>query len=183
VIAPTGLAERLATLREAFDRSFIEPPRDQVALAADLLAIRVANRRYVLRLTDTDGVFPDRPIMPLPGPVPALLGLAGFRRTIVPVYDLGAVLRVPPVADRTSLRWLVLHAGTPPVAVAFSDLDGHVRVPADAVIPEASEDAARGCLSGMVRLPDGPRPIVDLGAVRAAIQTMTSLHGRDGGTQ
>jgi len=166
VIAATGLAERLAALREAFDRSFVEPPREQVALAEDLLAVRAANRRYALRLAQTEGVFPDRPIMPLPGPVPGLLGLAGFRRTIVPVYDLGTVLGTPSAA---APRWLVLVAGTPPVAAAFDVLDGHLRVPADAVVPDTT---TRGCLNGMVRLPDGPRPVVDLAAVRVAIESM-----------
>jgi chemotaxis signal transduction protein len=181
VIEGTGLTahfpERLAALRELFDRSFVEPPRERVAVAEDLLAVRSAGRRYALRLAQTDGVFPERPLMPLPGPVSALLGLAGFRRTIVPVYDLGAVLGSP---SQATPRWLVLVAGAPPVAVAFDELDGHLRVPAEAVIPEAE---VRGCLSGLVRLPDGPRPIVDLGAVRATIQGMTGPPGRSGGTQ
>ena len=173
----TGLAERLVGLRDLFDRSFVEPPRERVAVAEDLLAVRTGGRRYALRLAQTDGVFPERPLMPLPGPVPGLLGLAGFRRTIVPVYDLGAVLGN---ASQTTPRWLVLVAGAPPVAVAFDELDGHLRVPADVVVPEAE---ARACLSGLVRLPDGPRPIVDLGAVRATIQGMTDPPGRSGGTR
>jgi chemotaxis signal transduction protein len=167
--ATGGINERLAALRDAFDRSFGEPPRQQVADVQDLLAIRTAAGRYALCLTQTEGVFPDRPVMALPGPVPALLGLAGFRRSIVPAYDLGVLLGEAPSAEP---RWLALVAGTPAVAVAFDVLDGHLRVPADRVIP-ASAGNQRGCLSGMVRLPDGQRPIVDLPAVRAAIQAMT----------
>ena len=55
----------------------------------------------------------------------------------MPVYDLAALLGHP-VPDRP--RWLVLAAGTPPLALAFHDLDGHVRVPTSTIIGETDGD-------------------------------------------
>jgi purine-binding chemotaxis protein CheW len=165
-----AVAERLAELRAGFDRSFAEPPREQHLDTCELLAIRAGSCRYVLRLSQTSGLFCDRAVTPLPGPVPALLGMAGFSGTIVPVYDLAALLGHP-VPDPP--RWLVLAAGTPPVALAFHDLDGHLRMSTDAIVGEADRHGSRGCLRGMVPLPDGTRAIVDVPSVRTAVHALT----------
>jgi chemotaxis signal transduction protein len=162
--------ERLGALRASFDRSFADPPREQVVQFQDLLAIAVAGRRYALRLSQSAGLFPNRQVTVLPGPISALLGVAGFRGSIVPVYSLAAVLGQPPQPDS---RWLVLAAGAPAFALAFEELDGHLRVPGDEIIEERVGHGPRGCLRGIVQRPEGARPIVDVAAVRAAIQALT----------
>src|SRR5689334_2101663 len=108
------VADRLAALRAEFDGSFGQPVRPPDAEHAELLALRAGGRRYALRLAQTSGLHPDRPVTPLPGPVTALLGLAGFGGTIVPVYDLAALLGHP---GPDQPRWLVLAAGAPPMAL------------------------------------------------------------------
>jgi chemotaxis signal transduction protein len=163
-----AVAERLDTLRADFDRSFAAPLRRHDAEHDELLAIRAGGRPYVLRLSQTAGLYPDRPVTPLPGPLPALLGLAGFSGTTVPVYDLAALLGHP-VPERP--RWLVLAGGAPPLALAFHELDGHVRVPSSLIVAEGH--AGRNCLRGMVPLPGGTRPIVDVPAARMAVHQLT----------
>ena len=165
-----AVTERLAELRTGFDRSFAEPPRRHDLETSELLAIRAGDSRYVLRLSQTSGLFSDRPVTPLPGPVSALLGIAGFSGAIVPVYDLGALLGQS-VAE--SPRWLVLAAGVPALALAFHELDGHLRVPTESIVGEAERHAARGCLRGMVPLPGGTRAIVDVPSVRMAVHALT----------
>jgi chemotaxis signal transduction protein len=165
-----SVASRIDRLRGEFDRSFAEPARRHDVEHVELLAIHAGDRPYALRLSQTSGLHPDRPVTPLPGPQPALLGLAGFAGTAVPVYDLAALLGHP-VAARP--RWLVLATGTPPLALAFHDLDGHVRVDADAIVAEAMADGARGSLRGMVTLAGGARPIIDVPAARAAVHALT----------
>lgn len=158
---------RLQRLRDDFDRSFEEPARSHDVEHVELLAVRAGGRPYAIRLSQSAGLHPDRPVVPLPGPLPALLGLAGFAGTVVPVYDLAAVLGHP-IAERP--RWLVLTAGSPALGLAFHDLDGHLQVPASAIVGESS---LRGCVRGVVELEDGARPIADLVAVRAAVHTLT----------
>ena len=68
-------------------------------------------------------------------------------------------------------RWLVLATGSPPLALAFHDLDGHVRVPSASIIAEGR--AGGGSLRGMVPLPGGTHPIVDLPAARAEVHILT----------
>lgn len=159
---------RLTGLRTDFDRSFAEPVRPHAEDSVELLAIRAGGRPYALRLSQASGVHPDRPVTALPGPLPALLGVAGFGGGILPVYDLAALLGHP-AGDRP--RWLVLAAGTPPLAFAFGQLDGHVRVADDSIITEGHQGA--GCLRGMVPLAGGSRPIVDLPAARSAVHRLT----------
>ena len=163
---------RLDQLRTEFDRSFAEPVSSHDAEHAELLLIRAGGRPYALRLSQTSGVHPDRPITPLPGPLPALLGLVGFAGSVVPVYDLTTLLGHP-AGDRP--RWLVLAAGSPRLGLAFHELDGHVRVPAGAIIGEAAGTGHRGGLGGLVELPGGARPIVDVPAMATDVHDLEGL--------
>jgi chemotaxis signal transduction protein len=162
------IGSRVERLRADFDHSFSEPARTLDDESVELLAVGAGGRAYALRLSQTSGLFPDRPVTPLPTTVPALRGLAGFAGVVVPVYDLAALLGHPIPEEP---RWLVLAAGTPPLALAFHQLDHHVRVPAAAVLA-GSGAAPRDCLRGMVRLPDGDRPIVDVPATRTLAHRM-----------
>lgn len=163
-----SVAGRLDQLRGEFDHSFAEPVRSHEDQHAELLVVRAGGCPYAIRLSQTSGLHPDRPVTPLPGPLNALLGLAGFAGAVVPVYDLAALLGHP-AGDRP--RWLVLATGSPALGLAFHDLDGHVRVPAGAIVGEAGRQG-RGCLRGMVELPGGARPIVDVPAARAAVHAL-----------
>jgi chemotaxis signal transduction protein len=169
-MSPTDVTDRLAGLRDDFDRSFTEPARQHDDEYAELLAIRAGGRPYVLRLSQTSGVHSDRPVTPLPGPQPALLGVAGFGGAIVPVYDLAALLGHP-VGERP--RWLALAAGAPPLALAFHELDGHLRVSTSIIVDETDGNSGRDVLRGMVPLPGGTRPIVDLPSARAVVHQLT----------
>lgn len=159
-------------LREDFDRSFAEPARSHDEEHLELLTIRAGGRPYAIRLSQTSGVHPDRPVTPLPGPQPALLGLAGFAGAVLPVYDLAALLGHP-VAEVP--RWLVLAAGTPPLGLAFHSLDGHVQAVTGDIIRESGDHAPnrrRGSLRGLVDLPGGSRPIIDIPATRAMVHAL-----------
>ena len=172
-----AVSDRVAELRAGFDRSFAEPPRRRHVEFDVLLAIRAGQRRYALRLAQTSGLYSDRPITPLPGPVTALLGIAGFSGAVVPVYDLGALLGHP--VPETP-RWLVMAAGAPVVALAFNDVDGHLRVPTEAIVGESDGHGLRDCLLGMVALPGGMRPIIDVPSVRAAVNVLSGHETREG---
>lgn len=168
-MSPDAVTDRLHGLRADFDRSFAEPARRHDAEHVELLAVQAGGRPYALRLAQACGLFPDRPVTPVPGPATALLGVAGFGGAIVAVYDLAALLGHP-VPERP--RWLVMAAGAPPLALGFHALDGHVRVPADTIVT-AVGGRPDGCLSGMVTLAGDTRPIIDLPAARTAVHALT----------
>jgi hypothetical protein len=84
----------------------------------------------------------------------------------------GPLCRGPDRAGPVAWRWPVLAAGMP--APAFDELDGHVRVPLSAIVAERHEGT--GSLRGMVELPGGTRPIVEVPAARTAVHRTYRTH-------
>ena len=151
---------RAAALRREFDRSFIEAPPVDVVLKEDLLAIRLAGQDFAIRLAEIAGLFADKKVVPVPSTNAALLGIAGFRGAIVPVYDLQSLLGL--AASRT-WRWLVI-AAQAPVAFSFEKFEGRLRVLPDAITPQKS-DAKPGFTRDFVRTENVLRPIIQLSSV------------------
>lgn len=122
-----NLAEAALVLRREFDLSFAQAPRLATEQLASLLAIRIGGDPYAIRVADIDGIHADCHIMALPTPVPELLGVAGFRGQIVPVYDLAALLGY---ARCASPRWLVLlgQRRQEALALAFESFEMHFSV-------------------------------------------------------
>jgi chemotaxis signal transduction protein len=156
---------RLGDLRRAFDASFALPPPPRDDDLVDLLAVTAGADALAVPLGAMAGLVPDRVVMPLPGSPPDLLGVAGLRGHLVPVYDLIRILsRGRAHGAGRGTRWILLAAGTPVFAVAVDRVDGHLRVPRDAVAePVTGADRATGAV---VHTAAGPLPVVDLTAVR-----------------
>jgi chemotaxis signal transduction protein len=164
------LEERLRDLRDAFDRSFAEAPRPPETGFEDLLAVRVGGAPYAVRIAEIDGLFTERVVVALPGPVPQLLGVAAFRGTVVPTYSLGRLLGET-AGDE---GWLVLASGRPALALAFDGIDGHLRVPAGSIARDSVTSTA------VVRAGGATRTVLDLPAVRAVIERLCSTGTTDG---
>lgn len=153
--------DRLAALRAAFDRSFSEAPSPEVAALEDLLDIRVGTTPYALRIAEMSGLFADVKITPIPTRVPELAGISGFRGSILPVYDLRAMLGYP--MDRNA-RWLAIAAAIP-VGFAFDRFEGHVRVRRDAIVPQGGRDGGLRHVREVVQINGLVRPILSLGSI------------------
>jgi purine-binding chemotaxis protein CheW len=155
-------------LRQAFDASFALPPPPPREDRIDLLAVNAGGERVAVPLVTMAGLVADRVVTPLPGSPPELLGVAGLRGHLVPVYDLAQVSGYrTDSAPRDRPRWLILAAGSPVFAVAVDRVDGHLRVDHDAIAPPVGGTGAGA--ASVVRTADGPRPVVDLHAVRAGV--------------
>jgi chemotaxis signal transduction protein len=163
----SGLAERVVELRSAFDRGFAVPPRADAAAKQDLLAIRVGAEPCAVRLSEVSGLFVDRWITRIPATEAALIGIAGFRGAIVPVYSLSAVLGH---SGTQPTRWLVIAAAAA-VALAFDSFEGHMRVPAHAILPQQPNAQMRSLAPDFVRITDAVRPILHLAAIVGALGT------------
>jgi purine-binding chemotaxis protein CheW len=173
------LQQRLTELRNTFDESFARPVRPYGGQIEDLLAIRVADEPYAVRLDDVAGLAlaTDTVVTPLPGAPPHLLGVASVRRTVVAVHDLAALLGQ---ARPASPRWLILARGEPPVAVAFDRVDGHLRLPRAATATgEAPAEAGRAASVDVVATPTGPLAVIDIRAVHAALVAAAESADRD----
>jgi len=152
--------ERLtsASLQQQFDDGFAAARTTEPPLQ-DVLAIQIAGHPYALRLVEIAGLFVDRPITKLPSRRAGLLGLVGFRNMFAPVFDLAVLL--DHATDEVAPRWLVIAAHAP-IAFAFAGFDGHLRVPADAIVARAS--GQRG--SEVVRDGDQLRTMITLATLQ-----------------
>jgi len=143
-------------MRRAFDRTFTEAPSLGHDDVEDVLAIRLNGAPYAMRVRDVASVHADRAIVPVPGPEPALLGLAGIRSVIAPVYDLRLLLGG---VGGGAPRWIVRARAPQPIALAFDGFDGQHRVARDRIVT--------GDGGALVREQGGERmrPIVDMARV------------------
>ena len=122
-------SERVAELRRAFDQGFAAPPKTERDELENLLAIRVAGERFALRISELAGLQPQQRIVPLPGARAGLLGLAGVRGRLVPVYSLASLLGYAAQERQQESRWLAICGSEQAVALAFAQFDGHRQPP------------------------------------------------------
>jgi purine-binding chemotaxis protein CheW len=169
--APARITQRAAELRADFDRAFAEPVRLDATPRENLLAIRVGTEACAIHLADIAGLFADKKITRVPGDASALLGIAGFRGAIVPVFNLQSLLGQP--ANGTP-RWLVMAAAAP-VAFAFDAFEGQLRVTPDAIVPGPARAQTRTYARQFVQTQSNVRPIIHLPSIVDAI----SIRGSD----
>lgn len=166
-----GMAGRAAELRLAFDRAFAEPARQDTAATTALLAIRVGAEAWAMRISEITGLCADKTISRLPGSDASLLGVAGFRGVIVPVYGLQALLlgRSPAPAPPPPPRWLVMAAAAP-VALAFEALEGQLSVAPDAITAAPGRGDMHAAIRDFVRARDCSAPILHIPSLVEAIK-------------
>ena len=117
-------------LRRTFDHSFAEPPPPPHDTLENLLLIQVGGLRHALRLSELSGLQKQRRIVPLTSTVkPGLLGVAGVRGRIVPVFSLGALLGHGAAPGGSPHRWLAQYGTAEPMAFAFDELEGQHQAP------------------------------------------------------
>lgn len=167
--------DRAADLRQAFDRSFAQAPSTEATAVENLLAIRIGSDPHALRMSEVAGLFSDKKVTRLPSPVSELLGIAGFRGVVLPVYDLGMLLGY---ARSDAPRWAVVTAGTS-VALAFDDFDGHFIVGSAAIMSESRADVRNRHVQEAVQLADVVRPLISLASVLEWIRRRASRSGED----
>jgi purine-binding chemotaxis protein CheW len=164
--APVHVSKRAAELRRDFDRGFANPPLVGSETRQDLLAIRLGARRLAIRLSEIAGLFADKKITPVPGAAAGMLGIAGFRGSIMPVYDLRSLLDL---SSSEAPRWLVVAAAAP-VAFSFEAFEEQIRVPADAI--KSGQGQAKNSFTAEFIQTDGVlRPIIQLSAVLEVVMT------------
>ncbi len=164
--APAHWARRADELRRAFDQAFAVPPPLDRPAEHDLLGIHLATHPYALRLSEVAGLVADKAVTPVPSDHPALLGIAGFRGAILPVYGLPALLGHPAGA---ACRWLAIAAAAP-LAFAFEGFDGHLRITREDLLPQDGAASGRPSIRESARVRGVIRPIIHLPSLLDAIR-------------
>jgi chemotaxis signal transduction protein len=155
------MASQAAELRNAFDRARASPQSARAVEGVEgLLSIRVSGDPYAIRVSEISGLANDRKVVAFPSSIHELMGLAGIRGELVSVYSLAALLGYGREADQA--RWLVLCRTDEPVGLAFSALEGYLRVPLTQVYATEQGGAARAHVKHVVRTGDAVRAVVNI---------------------
>jgi chemotaxis signal transduction protein len=167
-----------AVLRREFDASFAAPARAAAEATEDLLALRVAGDKYVVRLAEVTGLFADRVLAPLPSAVPEFLGVISLRGVVIPAWSLGALLGYG--SDRDAMRWAILvgHRGEEQrFALLFARFEGHLRVPRVDLASRAPEGdrAPRAHVRHSVRVSDTWCGVLALDTIAGEIERRLGL--------
>jgi chemotaxis signal transduction protein len=168
----TGLGNRAAAMRAAFDLGFAQPRQTVERDGERLLALAVGGDPYALRMDEIASVAVDRRVTPLPGPVPELSGIVGLRGAILPVYDLARLLGYPAPGRA---RWLAVLSAAP-VAVAFAAFEAYVVRPGGSIAFEPAGDGSRH-VRVVARAADFVRPVISLVSVLDAIRQRAGAAG------
>lgn len=148
-------------LRRAFDASFAAAIDGEAIEHVDLLAISLSGHAHAIRISELASLFADHVITRTPARAPELLGLAGIRGAVVPVFDLAALLGLP---GASSPRWIAV-AARARIGFGFDAFDGHRRV-------SPTEIALSNEHGGLEVMHDGDRlrPIVGIDALVARME-------------
>jgi chemotaxis signal transduction protein len=161
-------------MRRRFDGAFAAAPADRNEDVDSFLAMRINGDGYALRVREVAGFAAARKIVPLPSPIAEMLGIAGIRGSVVPVFSLAALLGY--ARGEEAPRWFVLCAGAEPIALGFRDFDGYLELPRPDVsaLGEAGDagngGAGRAHVRHVVRASGEVRGVIDVPSVVKAIQ-------------
>lgn len=158
-------ARRASDLRADFDRTFAEAPQIGEKGEHSFLAITLGEGLFALELSEVAGIYSNKKIVRIPSVAAGLLGIAGFRGTILPVYDLAALIGVAPLE---APRWMAVAAKVG-IAVAFSAFEGHLRVTPNEIALNESKEGGREYIARLLRTPEGIRGVISLASALANI--------------
>lgn len=161
----TPLEQTLEALRREFDAAFSVPGKPGQAETIRLFLLRAGGNRYAVRAAQTSGILPRPAITALPGARAELLGIAGVRGRLVPVFSLAALQGDRPVGSE---RWLLLHDGDEPLAFAAEAFDGQVEVAPDAI--SATEGVGGYGIASVVEAGGCRRGLLELDAIAASLR-------------
>jgi chemotaxis signal transduction protein len=156
----TSTAMSPEDLRREFDSAFARPPRPVERDQERLLGVPVARHPYALRVHDLDRLEAAGKIVPVPGRNPSVLGLAGLRGQLVPVFSLTRLLGHP--RDAQPPRWFAVHGEETPVALAIETCSGFQPVARTDVSPVRDSALRARHISHTARVGENHWWIIDL---------------------
>jgi purine-binding chemotaxis protein CheW len=156
-------AERVESIRRAFDQAFAAPPPVGRSEEERLLGLGVGGDAFAIRLADIRGLVPAPGIVAVPGPEAALLGIAGLRGALLPIYGLAVLLGYP--APTEAPRWVVIvivDDGVP-VGLAFDRFEGYLQIERAALVAREGASGGADATIGTVQTSQGGRAVIDVG--------------------
>jgi chemotaxis signal transduction protein len=163
------IENKAAELRNAFDLARAIPSSTEKAEAIEnLLAISLSGDPYAIRVSEISALAIDKKVVGLPTHVPELLGVAGIRGSVVPVYNLAVLLGY--TAAENQMHWLALCGTDEPVGLAFGNFEGYIQIPSTQLYPANSESAKSEHVKNFALVSGRVRAIVSIPHIVEAIK-------------
>jgi chemotaxis signal transduction protein len=159
--------EVLNQLRREFDEAFAAPAVHAAEDLTTLITIRVACQAFALRATEITALAKRSRIVPVPSRVRELLGLAGIRGALVPVYDLAALLGLTRRAGEP--QWFALTHREAQLALAVDEIEGLVEVPSQCLYADDASPSGSH-VRQLARIAADTRAVIDITAVVETIR-------------
>jgi chemotaxis signal transduction protein len=163
---------KVADLRRAFDQAFSAAPAAADAELEDLITVQIAGKPHALRAREISGLFLHRSVLKVPTRRSELLGIAGIRSALVPIYDLAALLELG--QSTSASPWIAVCDSLEPLGLSFQSLEGLLRV-AKNCVSEATLDTASGLPRSVLRVNDQTYPIVEVGLLVKKLKGLGTL--------
>jgi hypothetical protein len=166
------LSERLLEMRGTFDAAFGLPRAARATDIEQAVIIEVGAHMVACRIGQITRFEADRKIVPLAGPT-GLVGIAGIRGRLIPVYNLAVVLGASATG---ATRWLALCGGHDMIGLGFERIDRfvHARGQDVCALPEAGPAAH---MREQLRVGTASYNILDVASVLTAIKSRSSGEG------
>jgi len=166
------ILQRAVEMRRAFDESFAVPSVAGAIDVENVVIIEVGALKLACRIGQVKRFDADRKVVPLAGTEPALVGIAGIRGRLVPVFNLARLLGV---ASGGASRWLALCGAEDTVALAFDRLVGFVRARRDDVCALEARVGAPSHVKELLRVGTESHHILDVDSVLAQLGARSAI--------
>jgi len=170
----TGVLDA-ASLKRQFDESFTRPIAGEAPPAAGIIGVRIGGDRYAVRAGEVRDIARSQGVTPVPSGARGLLGIAGLRGRVVPVFDLAELLGYPGLARAPA--WLLLHGAAEPIAFAVEHFDGYSVVAKGDVYAAEGGGIARAHVVEVARVGSATRPVIRLESMRRELEARVATRG------
>jgi len=149
---------RAANLRRTFDQTFTKALATTGEELESVIAFSVGGDRFAVRLNEICGMAKSPKVVPVPNSTRALLGLAGIRGELLPIYCLCQLLDYT-VSEETP--WLLVCGKPMRIGLGINEFFGCFRTPLTAFSP--------------AHRPDGPIQLQEVVVIGSTVYTVISI--------
>ncbi len=140
----SSLSHTLAQMRQSFDQSFAEKPQPETTPGEPYILIGVSKARLAIKTSEVLSIESHKPVLSLPGHSNFFIGLTGIKGKLIPLYNLKSILGHESERKDELCHWLAVVGGTSPLALAFQNFEGSVRIPeSDVFMPSEKQRNTR----------------------------------------
>lgn len=169
---PAPAASRALELRQTFDASFAAPRALGRAELEKLIVLQVGALQLACRVQQITRIEANRKVVPLSDGAPGLVGIAGIRGKLVPVYSLATVLGI---GGGKATPWLAICGDEEPIAFSFDRLERYVHAPAGDLCAVSEGAELAGHMRELLRTSAATYQVLDLDSVLLAIRSKLAV--------